>query len=309
MFKHTNPLCMLLYISIVLPCLALTHSPPFPQSPTPLTKRSPPKAQCYTRTIPTDIAAKLDCRSLIKDQVLDGPGPFASTTAWKEAKDPNGNAIWSVSSPSCAIGFLAPPEASPREWTKYREGILDISRTCAEPQGLGGTVTGFLPGQPEGRMIWITQTLIAESRFQKNCLKLLFSNPGSLTEAEKRVRKSCYQMIGATVFLGAAPVAMYTNRPLGIFLFAGGGFLASQARGNRETGYGGLAGSSKRPRGVDGKRTTVVVERAVLKRERRLAARNGGGMVRRDGGAAMGRISVLKTSMMAGEVGGVGGMV
>lgn len=85
---------------------------------------------------------------LHKDQVIDGPGPFASSTAWKQAKDPNGNTIWSVSSPTCAIGFLAPPNTSPIEWTKYHEGILAISRTCVDPEGLGGTVKATLPGQP-----------------------------------------------------------------------------------------------------------------------------------------------------------------
>jgi len=148
MFSYTKSLHLLLYICIVWPSLVLAHSYPVTDTQIAINKRAPHKALCYIRAISTHIAAALDCRGLIKDQVIDGPGPFASSTAWKQAKDPNGNTIWSVSSPTCAIGFLAPPNTSPIEWTKYHEGILAISRTCVDPEGLGGTVKATLPGQP-----------------------------------------------------------------------------------------------------------------------------------------------------------------
>lgn len=101
-----------------------------------------------------------------------------------------------------------------------------------------------LPGRPVAAIIWITQVL-TESHFKKNCLSLLFSKPSSLSAGQKKLRKSCYQAIGATAFMSAAPVVMLSNQPLGLFLFAEAGFLASKARQNRQAGHREIAGPDR----------------------------------------------------------------
>jgi len=119
------------------------------------------------------------------------------------------------------------------------------------------------------------------------------------------MRRSCYQMIGATAFLGAVPVAMFTNRPLGFFLFAGRGFLASQASATRKASLREFWDPAKRQRRVGGKRVVGVMERALLRRERRLGARNLGRLGTQDGIAARRRYATLETGLMAEKIGRV----
>ena len=303
MFGHTEAIHTLLCIFLVLPALVLTKSPPLAIDQHPVRKRTPtPPVQCYTRAIPANIAAELDCSSLIQRHVLDGPGPFQSSTAWKEAKDSNGNSVWSVYSKSCAIGLIAPPGTSSSEWNKYREGIKAIASSCVDPKELGGVMKGSVAGQPEASIAWITQTL-KESRYKKTCLALLFSKPSTLSAWQQLKRKSCYQMIGATVSLFAAPVVTYTNQPLGILLWTGGGFLAHQARKNLLAGNREMANAFKRRRSMDGQRIEGLSERALVTRNRKLQARNRGQMI--DGGQVMAvrRRAALQKGMMVGTVG------
>lgn len=281
MLTTIKPLHLLLCIFAVWPSLVLTLSAPSQRRQNALSKRSPTNPpQCHTYAIPTDIAVKLNCRKLIEEQVLDGPGPFHSSTAWKETRDPANNSIWTVSDKSCGIGFQAPPQLSPSSWEEYKQGIQAIARTCVDEQGFGGTVSGALPGQPNTAIIWVTQVL-TESRFKRSCLSLLFSRPSSLSTGQKKMRKGCYQMIGATAFVTAAPVVMLESPALGLFLFAGGGFLAAQGRRNRQAG---LAERGWRRRSVGGEMGTVLKEkeRALVSRQKRLRARTAGRLTPED---------------------------
>lgn len=302
MLTTIKPLHLLLCIFAVWPSLVLTHSAPSQRRQTALSKRSPTNPpQCHTFAIPNDIAVKLNCRKLIKEQVLDGPGPFHSSTAWKETRDPNNNSIWTVSDKSCAIGFQAPPQLSPSRWEEYKQGIQAIARTCVDEQGFGGTVSGALPGQrSDTAIIWIAQVL-TQSRFKKSCLSLLFSRPSSLSPGQKRMRKGCFQMIGATAFMGTAPVVMLENPALGLFLCAGGGFLASQGRRNRQAG---LAERGWRRRSVGGEMGTALKEkeRARVSRQRRLRARTEGRLTPEDRVRATRRPAGFETGGKADEM-------
>lgn len=281
MLTTINSLHVLLCIFAVWPSLVLTLSTTSQRRQTALSKRSPTNPpRCHTNAIPTDIAVKLNCRKLIKEQMIDGPGPFDPSTAWKETRDPNNNSIWTVSDKSCSIGFQAPPQLSPSRWEEYQQGIQAIARTCVDEQGFGGTVSGALPGQSDSAIIWITQVL-TQSRFKKKCLSLLLSRPSSLSPGQKMMRKGCFQMIVATAIIGAAPVVRLENPLLGLFLYTGGGFLASQGWQNRRAG---LAERGWRRRSVGGEKGTVLKEKegALVSRQGRLRARTEGRLAPED---------------------------
>jgi len=126
MLKYTNLFLLLLCIFLTLPFQSFTAS-----SPT---------VTCHQRNSPIDKVFQQDCRNLIQKQILGSRGPLSSFTGWEEKVSASSQtkSIWSASSGSCVLGFLAQRPLSHETWNAIKSSIHAVVDECLDHKEPGG---------------------------------------------------------------------------------------------------------------------------------------------------------------------------
>lgn len=266
MFDHLN---ILICFLLILPSLVTSHAG---HTQVAIGSRSPTyKVKCDPLSIAASDAFKQDCRDLIQQRAIDGPGPFKGTKTWKEEIWTSTNSIWTTSSRLCAISFSASRPISPQTWIAIEDGIKAIANECIDEKGLGGVLSQTaVHGKmhlPESVIVWITQPyqslhwirMASPPETPKRsppgtCFQLLSSSSQRLTESERKIRTGCYQLMGATGALAASLYTGISNPLLGGGFALGGLVLAHQGTGNLDAGLKGSGHREKLRRSQEGVR-------------------------------------------------------
>lgn len=264
MFDHLNILtCFLL----IVPSLVISHAG---HTQVAIGSRSPTyKVKCDPLRTAASDAFKQDCRDLIQQRAIDGPGPFKGTKTWKEEIWTSTNSIWTTSSRLCAISFSASRPISPQTWIAVKDGINAIANECVDEKGLGGvqsqTAIHGTIHLPESIIVWIMQPYQSLHGIRMapppetpkgsppgTCFQLLSSSSQRLTESEKKIRTGCYQLMGATGALAASLYTGISNPLLGGGFALGGLVLAHQGNGILNAGLKGSGHHEKLRRSQEG---------------------------------------------------------